>query len=159
MVKVKVLMALADDKSVAVGKESAKNGVERPWLSEAEGFILPNHDIGRILPAESHVTIIDPSVTITKYSATEYDSTNESLVCSTPLPLLEKLAGVEPVSGPKTIKSILKSNFTFKVETLKGDTINEPSSAPVKGNKNALASKTNSAPACKLKNVKIKDDL
>nr|GEX21611.1 hypothetical protein [Tanacetum cinerariifolium] len=28
-------------------------GVERPWLSEAKGFILPNHDTGRILPAES----------------------------------------------------------------------------------------------------------
>nr|GEW01213.1 hypothetical protein [Tanacetum cinerariifolium] len=28
-------------------------GVERPWLSEAEGFILPNHDTGRILPIES----------------------------------------------------------------------------------------------------------
>ncbi|GKD29781.1 hypothetical protein Tco_1240559, partial [Tanacetum coccineum] len=27
--------------------------VERPWLSKAEGFILPNHDTDRILPAES----------------------------------------------------------------------------------------------------------
>ncbi|GKE39143.1 retrovirus-related pol polyprotein from transposon TNT 1-94, partial [Tanacetum coccineum] len=26
-------------------------GVERPWLSKDEGFILPNHDTGRILPA------------------------------------------------------------------------------------------------------------
>ncbi|GJY20102.1 hypothetical protein Tco_0392668 [Tanacetum coccineum] len=30
-------------------------GVERPWLSKAEGFILPNHDTGRILPSESQV--------------------------------------------------------------------------------------------------------
>ncbi|GJU43067.1 hypothetical protein Tco_1200333 [Tanacetum coccineum] len=146
MTEVKVLMALADDKNVAVGKESAKNkknlgldqlaedpsssrqidlvfvkssaedikvsipGVERPWLSEAEGFILPNHD-----------------------------TANESLVCSTPLPPLEKLDGAEPVSVPKTIKSILKSNSTFKVEALKGVTINEPSSAPAKAK--ALASK------------------
>ncbi|GJT00349.1 retrovirus-related pol polyprotein from transposon TNT 1-94 [Tanacetum coccineum] len=29
--------------------------VERPWLSKAEGFILPNHDTGRILPSESQV--------------------------------------------------------------------------------------------------------
>ncbi|GKD32087.1 hypothetical protein Tco_1242865 [Tanacetum coccineum] len=28
-------------------------GFERPWLSEAEGFIMPNHDTGRILPSES----------------------------------------------------------------------------------------------------------
>ncbi|GJY60058.1 hypothetical protein Tco_0459950 [Tanacetum coccineum] len=92
--EVKVLMALVDDENVVVGKESARNaedikvsipGVERPWLSQAEGFTLLNHD-----------------------SATEYDSAHESLVCSTPLPLLDKLDGVEPVSGPKTIKSILK---------------------------------------------------
>ncbi|GJX66200.1 hypothetical protein Tco_0300543 [Tanacetum coccineum] len=34
-------------------------GVERPWLSEAEGFILPNHDTGRILPAESQRNTTD----------------------------------------------------------------------------------------------------
>ncbi|GJZ16780.1 hypothetical protein Tco_0552903 [Tanacetum coccineum] len=38
-------------------------GVERPWLSKAEGFTLPNHDTGRILPAESQVKITDPLVT------------------------------------------------------------------------------------------------
>ncbi|GJT70699.1 hypothetical protein Tco_1029985, partial [Tanacetum coccineum] len=89
---------------------------------------------------------------------TDYDSTDESLVCSTPLPLMEKLTSVEPVYGPKTIKSILKSTSTFKAETLKGITINEPSSAPVRGNKSSSASKTNSVPAGKLKNVKIEDD-
>ncbi|GJS33312.1 copia protein [Tanacetum coccineum] len=36
-----------------------------------------------------------------------------------PLPPLEKLAGAKPVPGPKTIKSNLKSNPTFKAETLK----------------------------------------
>ncbi|GKA61687.1 hypothetical protein Tco_0761206 [Tanacetum coccineum] len=102
-------------------------GVERPWLSEAEGFTFPNHDTGRILPAESQVT--DPSVSIADFLATEYNSTDKSSVCSTPLPPLEKLASIKLVSGPKTIKSILKSNFTFKADTLKGVTINEPSSA------------------------------
>ncbi|GJS24296.1 hypothetical protein Tco_0452928 [Tanacetum coccineum] len=105
MVEVKVLMALADDENVVVGKESARN------------------------------------------------------VCSTPLPPLEKLVGAEPVSGPKTIKSILKSNSTFKAETLKGVTINEPTSALAKGNKNVSASKKNSAPAGKLKNVKTEDEI
>ncbi|GKC22091.1 hypothetical protein Tco_1024241, partial [Tanacetum coccineum] len=51
-----------------------------------------------------------------------------------PLLPLEKLTGVEHVFEPKTIKSILKSKFTFKAETLKGFTINEPSSAPARGN-------------------------
>ncbi|GKF53986.1 hypothetical protein Tco_0160896, partial [Tanacetum coccineum] len=69
---------------------------------------------------------------ITDSSTTEYNSADESSVCSTPLPPLEKLAGAEPVFGPKTIKSILKSNSTFKAKTLKGMTINEPSSAPTK---------------------------
>ncbi|GKC15067.1 hypothetical protein Tco_1011849, partial [Tanacetum coccineum] len=63
-----------------------------------------------------------------------------------PLPPLEKLTGAEHVSGPKTIKSILKSKSTFKAETLKGITINEPSSAPARGNKSPLVSKTNSTP-------------
>ncbi|GJU61619.1 retrovirus-related pol polyprotein from transposon TNT 1-94 [Tanacetum coccineum] len=65
MVEVKVLMTLAEESDV-VSKEGARNGewlmtqklsipsvVERPWLSKAEGFILPNHDTDRILPAES----------------------------------------------------------------------------------------------------------
>nr|GEU30469.1 retrovirus-related Pol polyprotein from transposon TNT 1-94 [Tanacetum cinerariifolium] len=107
------------------------SGIERPWLSEAEEFTLPNHDTGRILPAESQVKRTDPSVAIADSSATEYDSADESSVCSTPLPPLEKLVGM---------------------------IINEPSLAHAKGNKNTLASKNNSAPAGKLKNVKTEDD-
>ncbi|GJY46705.1 hypothetical protein Tco_0435768 [Tanacetum coccineum] len=72
--------------------------------------------------------------------------------------LSEAEEGAEPISGPKTIKSILRSNSTFKVEALKGVIINEPSSAPAKGNKSSSASKVHSAPAGKLKSVKIKDD-
>ncbi|GKA49596.1 hypothetical protein Tco_0742669 [Tanacetum coccineum] len=75
--------SLTDDTKVCI------LGVERPWLSEAKGFTLPNHD-----------------------------TADEFSVCSTPLPLLEKLAGAETVFGPKTIKSILKSNSTFKAETV-----------------------------------------
>ncbi|GKA79835.1 hypothetical protein Tco_0786431 [Tanacetum coccineum] len=64
----------------------------------------------------------------------------------TTLPSLKKLASAEPVFEPKTIKSILKINSTFKAEALKGVTINEPSSTPAKGNKSASASKVNLAP-------------
>ncbi|GKE19342.1 retrovirus-related pol polyprotein from transposon TNT 1-94, partial [Tanacetum coccineum] len=105
--------------------------VERPWLSEAEGFILPNHDTGRILPTESQRNTTDPPVAIIDSLATDYDSVDESSVCSTPLHPLKKLDGV---------------------------IINEPSSTPARGNKSASASKVNSAPAGKLKSVKIKDD-
>ncbi|GKB42186.1 retrovirus-related pol polyprotein from transposon TNT 1-94 [Tanacetum coccineum] len=133
-------------------------GVEKPWLSKAEGFILPNYDTGRILPAESQRNTIDLSVAVTDSSATDYDSADESSVCSTPLPLLKKLDGAEPISGSKTIKSILRSKSTFKAETLKGVIINEPSSALAKDNKSSSASKVYSAPAGKLKSVKIEDD-
>ncbi|GJX76629.1 hypothetical protein Tco_0323440, partial [Tanacetum coccineum] len=133
-------------------------GVERPWLSEAEGFILPNHDTGRILPAESQRNTTDPLVAVTDSSATDYDSADESSGCSTHLPPLKKLDGAEPISGPKTIKSILRSKSTFKAEALKGVIINEQSSAPAKGNKSSSALKVHSAPAGKLKSVKIKDD-
>ncbi|GJY86358.1 hypothetical protein Tco_0500384 [Tanacetum coccineum] len=94
------------------------HGVEKPWLSEVEGFHLPNHD-----------------------------TADESSVRSTPLPLLEKLNGIEPISGQKTIKSILRSKSTFKPEALKGVIITAPSSAPANGNKSSSASKVHSAPA------------
>ncbi|GKC44582.1 hypothetical protein Tco_1062304, partial [Tanacetum coccineum] len=131
---------------------------ERPWLSEAEGFILPNHDVGGILPAESQRNTTDPSVAITDSSVTDYDSANESSVFSAPIPPLKKLDGDEPISGPKTIKSILGSKSTFKAETLKGVIINEPSSALAKDNKSSSALKVNSTHAGKLKSVKIEDD-
>nr|GEW60079.1 retrovirus-related Pol polyprotein from transposon TNT 1-94 [Tanacetum cinerariifolium] len=75
-----------------------------------------------------------------------------------PLLSREKLTGAEPIYEPKTIKSILKSRSTFKAKSLKGIIINEPSSAHARGNKSSSAYKTNSAPAGKLKNVKIEDD-
>ncbi|GKD34129.1 retrovirus-related pol polyprotein from transposon TNT 1-94, partial [Tanacetum coccineum] len=97
-------------------------------VSKVGGFKLPNRD-----------------------TATDYVSADESSVCGIPLPLLEKLVGAKPISGPKTIQSILKSNSIFKPETLKGVTINEPTTAPVKGNNDVSASKRNSAPTGKLK--------
>ncbi|GKD30827.1 hypothetical protein Tco_1241605, partial [Tanacetum coccineum] len=143
---------LANDTKVTIP------GVERPWLSEAGGFILPNHDTSRILPAESQKLTTGPSVAITDSLATDYNSTDESSVCSTPLPALKKLDGAEPISRPKTINSILRLKSTFKCEALKGVIINEPSSAPVKGNKNSSALVVYSTPTGKLKSVKIEDD-
>ncbi|GJX03473.1 hypothetical protein Tco_0189389 [Tanacetum coccineum] len=144
--------SLVDDTKVSIP------GFKRPWLSETEAFILPNHETGRILSLKSQVKIIDPSVTVTDSSLADYDSTDESSICSILFPPLEKLVGAEPVSGPKSIKSILKSNSTLKAETLKGVTINEPSSAPVKENEIVSAFKKNSAPPGKLKSVKTEDD-
>ncbi|GJX35374.1 retrovirus-related pol polyprotein from transposon TNT 1-94 [Tanacetum coccineum] len=126
-------------------------------LSETEDSTLPNQDTDEVPSNESQRNTTNPLVVFSNSSATNYDSADESLVCSTPLLPLKKLDGAEPVSRPKTIKSILKSKSTFKAETLKGITINEPSSAPAKG-KSFSASKTNSAPASKLKNLKMEDD-
>nr|GEW45980.1 retrovirus-related Pol polyprotein from transposon TNT 1-94 [Tanacetum cinerariifolium] len=53
--------------------------VKRPWLSEAEGFILLNHN------------------------------TDESSICIISLPPLKKLDGAELIFGSKTIKSILRT--------------------------------------------------
>ncbi|GJW04684.1 retrovirus-related pol polyprotein from transposon TNT 1-94 [Tanacetum coccineum] len=94
-----------------------------------------------ILLAESQRNTTDPSVAVTDSSATDYDYADESSVCSTPLPPLKKLDGTEPISGPKTIKSILRSKSTFKAETLKGVIINESSSALAKDNESSPASK------------------
>ncbi|GJW42350.1 hypothetical protein Tco_0071149 [Tanacetum coccineum] len=121
-------------------------------------FVKSLADNSEIPSNESQRNITNHSVVVSDSSAIDYDLADESSVCSTSLSLLEKLTGAEPVFGPKTMKSILKSKSTFKAETLKGIIINEHSSAPSKGNKSSSASKTNSAPTGKLKNMKIEDD-
>nr|GEU71722.1 retrovirus-related Pol polyprotein from transposon TNT 1-94 [Tanacetum cinerariifolium] len=107
--------SLADDTKVTIP------GVERPWLFEAEGFILPNHNTSRILLSESQRNTTDSSVAVTDSSTTDYDSADEFLVCSIPLPPLKKLDGAEPISGPKTLKSILRGETlqANKAEALK----------------------------------------
>ncbi|GJS78802.1 hypothetical protein Tco_0728683 [Tanacetum coccineum] len=151
--KAKALMALVDEDSVFVGKESARNGEwikismkkakrshvykvlsrysevsitgsNKPKLSEAKISTLSNHDTGKVPSNESQRNTTDHLVVVSDSSATDYDSADESL-------------------------------STFKAKTLKGIIINEPSLAPARGNKSSLASKTNSTPAGKLKNVKI----
>ncbi|GKD28693.1 hypothetical protein Tco_1239471 [Tanacetum coccineum] len=103
-------------------------------LGKNKGLIAETYDWDEeeVSSDDNEVTEVKALMAITDEEITDYDSADESLVCSTPLPPLEKLPGVVPVSGPKTIKSILKSKSTFKVETLKGITINEPSLAPWK---------------------------
>ncbi|GJS71088.1 hypothetical protein Tco_0703929 [Tanacetum coccineum] len=115
-----------------------------PKSSDTEDYTLPNQDTNKVPSNESQRNTTDPSVVVSDSLATDYDSGNESSVYSTPLLSLKKLDSVEPIFGPKTIKLILKSKSTFKAETLKGITINEPSSAPARC-KSSSASKTNSA--------------
>nr|GEW35216.1 hypothetical protein [Tanacetum cinerariifolium] len=131
----------ADDTKVTIPD------VERPLLFEAEGFILLNCDNGRILPYESQRNTTDSSVAVNDSLAIDYNSADEFLVCIIPLPPLKKLDGVEPIFGPKTLKSILRSKSTFKAEAFKDVTINEISSALARGNKSSLASKVHSDPA------------
>ncbi|GKF46438.1 hypothetical protein Tco_0136240 [Tanacetum coccineum] len=133
------------------------NNSNIPKSSKTEDSTLPNQDTDEVPSNESQRNTTNPLVIFSDSLATDSNSADESLVCGTPLILLKKLDGVEPVSGPKTIKSILKSKSTFKAETLKGIIINEPSSALARG-KSSSASKTNSAPAGKLKNMKMEDD-
>ncbi|GJS06386.1 retrovirus-related pol polyprotein from transposon TNT 1-94 [Tanacetum coccineum] len=177
IVEVKVLMALVEENNV-VSKEGTRNG-EWVKISMRKKRIMGvdqltedpsssrQKDIVFVKSSADHTKVSKPCVErpwlskakdVTDSLAIEYDSADESSACSTPLPPLKKLDGVEPISGPKTIKSILRSKSTFKAKTLKGVTINEPSSAHAKGNKSSSSSKVNSAPSGKLKSVKIKDD-
>ncbi|GKB81357.1 hypothetical protein Tco_0948252 [Tanacetum coccineum] len=48
--------------SICTTSTHVPNQILKPWLSEAKGFILSNHDTGRILPAESQRNSTDPSV-------------------------------------------------------------------------------------------------
>nr|GEU49466.1 hypothetical protein [Tanacetum cinerariifolium] len=88
----------------------------KPRLFEAENSIISNHDIFKILTVESQRNTTDLVVNVTESLVTNYDSTVESLVCSSPFPPPKMLDCVEPVSRLKTIKSILKSKSTFKIK-------------------------------------------
>ncbi|GKC87582.1 hypothetical protein Tco_1148231, partial [Tanacetum coccineum] len=120
-------------------KDSSSSGPKDLVFVKSSAYILNMS----ITSDESQRNTTDPSVAVTNSSTSDYDSANESLVCSTPLPPLDKLAGAKPVFGPKNIKSI------FEAKTLKGVIINEPSLAPAKGNISTSVSNTNSSPADK----------
>ncbi|GJV56908.1 hypothetical protein Tco_1457913 [Tanacetum coccineum] len=120
--------------------------------SSTEDFTLPYHNTERTLPLESQMNTTKSLVAVSDSSTLVSNEHNESSVYSIPLPSLKKLRYAEPVSGPRTIKSILKSCSTFKPETLKG-IINEPSSTHAKDKRISV-----SANADKLKNVKLEND-
>ncbi|GJZ21419.1 hypothetical protein Tco_0558458, partial [Tanacetum coccineum] len=77
--------------------------------SEAEDSTLPNHDTDEVNSNKSQRNTTDPSAVVSNSPESDYDSPDESSVCSTPLLPLKKLDGAKPGSGPKTVKSILKS--------------------------------------------------
>ncbi|GJY05918.1 retrovirus-related pol polyprotein from transposon TNT 1-94 [Tanacetum coccineum] len=167
--EVKALMALIDEERVSVRKESANNGewvkisIQKRKILGIDQLTEVTSGFGPKDPVFVRSSANNSEVSITGSNKPKLFEAEDSTLSNHdngkhPLLPLEKLTGVEHVFEPKTIKSILKSKSTFKVETLKGITINEPSSAPARGNKSSSVSKTNSAPAGKLKNVKIEDD-
>nr|GEV06722.1 retrovirus-related Pol polyprotein from transposon TNT 1-94 [Tanacetum cinerariifolium] len=124
-------MALAEENDV-VSKEGAING---EWVKISRRKV---HTLLEIEDTDDRKVCLDylcidlnyveeQRIAVTDSSATDYDSADESLVCSIPLPLLKKLDGAEPISRPKTIKSILRSKSIFKAKALKDVTINKPS--------------------------------
>ncbi|GJV23988.1 retrovirus-related pol polyprotein from transposon TNT 1-94 [Tanacetum coccineum] len=131
----------------------------KPKLSEAEDFILQNNDTGKV-PLMSHKGTypILQLLSLTLQRLIMIQQANLQSIAPLFLHWRSWLL-LKPVSGPKTIKSILKSNSIFKVETLKSVTIKEPSSTLAKDSRKCtLASKSYSAHVGKLNNVKIQDD-
>ncbi|GJY80547.1 hypothetical protein Tco_0493298 [Tanacetum coccineum] len=152
--EVKALMALTDEERVFVGKESANNGewVRISIQKNKETIFFQNRNLFHELNTCKEQLLVLKQAKLDLLtmhhvlkenqnlrnelkeltSITEaWLNTDESLVCSTPLPPLEKLISI---------------------------TINEPFLAPARGNKSSSVSKTNSANAGKLKNVEIEDD-
>nr|GEW80280.1 hypothetical protein [Tanacetum cinerariifolium] len=93
-------------KSLADNSDMSITNSNIPKSPKTEDSILPNHDTGEVRLNESQRNITDPSVVVSNSSATDYDSADKSLVCSTPFLSLKKLDCAEPVPRPKTIKSI-----------------------------------------------------
>ncbi|GJT67698.1 hypothetical protein Tco_1019178 [Tanacetum coccineum] len=67
-----------------------------PKSSKTEDSTLPNQDTDEVPSNESQKNTTNSLVVVSDSSATDYDSTDESSVCSTPLLSLKKLDGVEP---------------------------------------------------------------
>ncbi|GKB16511.1 retrovirus-related pol polyprotein from transposon TNT 1-94, partial [Tanacetum coccineum] len=186
--EVKALMALTDEERVSVGKESANNGewvkisiqkhVNTKILKENQNLRLELKELTSItetwLNSSNKVNqCINEQIPTQKKKIMGIDQLTEdtsSFGSKDPI-FVKSLADNPDMSitssnipkSSKTEDSTLpnhdtgESKSTFKAETLKGITINEPSLAPARG-KSSSASKTNSAPASKLKNVKIEDD-
>nr|GEW10414.1 retrovirus-related Pol polyprotein from transposon TNT 1-94 [Tanacetum cinerariifolium] len=76
-----------DEGSDKDSDKTVKSGAETQLILQ----LLSNHDTGRILPVESQRNTTDPSVAVTNFSVTDYDSADESSVCNTPLLSLKKL--------------------------------------------------------------------
>nr|GEW93306.1 putative ribonuclease H-like domain-containing protein [Tanacetum cinerariifolium] len=132
MVEVKVLMALAEEND-AVNKEGAKNG-EWVKISMRKVHTLLEMEVNDDRKVCLDYLCIDLNY-VKEQRTTDYDSPDESSFCSIPLPPLKMLDDGEPISGSKTIKSILRSKSTIKAEALKDVTINEPSLAHAKERK------------------------
>nr|GFA82403.1 retrovirus-related Pol polyprotein from transposon TNT 1-94 [Tanacetum cinerariifolium] len=64
--------------------EVSITGGNKPKLSEAEASTLSNHDTSKVPSNESQRNTTDHSVVVSDSLATDYDSADESLVCSTP---------------------------------------------------------------------------
>nr|GEV54755.1 ribonuclease H-like domain-containing protein [Tanacetum cinerariifolium] len=166
VVEMKAFMALVKEERDPIRKDVARNergfrvvvpsssGQKDSVLvkSSTKDFTLPYQKTERKLPLESQTNTTNSSVVVFDSSTLDHNSADESSVYSIPFSTLEKLGNAEHVSEPKTIKSILKSCSTFKLETLKG-IINEPSSAHAKDKRILVL-----AHAVKLKNVKLEND-
>nr|GEU38452.1 hypothetical protein [Tanacetum cinerariifolium] len=185
--EVKALMALAAKERVSVGKESARNGkwikismkkiytllemednddrksfldyicIDLNYVEEQRNNLMLKHKnlVQELNTYKEQLLVLNnkPKLSEAKDSTMSNHDTGKHHLSP-----LDKLTGAESVSRPKTIKSILKSKSTFKAKTLKGIIINKPFSALARGNKSSSASKINSAPTSKLKNVKMEDD-
>nr|GEZ27627.1 retrovirus-related Pol polyprotein from transposon TNT 1-94 [Tanacetum cinerariifolium] len=157
--KVKAKLALLSSSALIRSSSSGKNKglITETYDWDTEEVSFDENEVTEVkvlmaLTDEERVSVGKESAKNGKWTKISVKKGNESSVCVTLLLLLKMLDSVEPISELKTIKSILKSKSTFKDETLK-----EPSSAPAR-DKSSLASKTNSALAGKLKNVKMEDD-
>ncbi|GJV12819.1 hypothetical protein Tco_1354360 [Tanacetum coccineum] len=116
--EVKALMALTDEERISIGKERIGQLTEDTFSYGSKDLLkeltLPKSYTDRYPSNKSQRNTTDPSAVLSDSPASDYDSADESSVCSTPLLPLKKLDGAEPGSGPKTVKSILKSKSMFR---------------------------------------------
>nr|GEU68083.1 integrase, catalytic region, zinc finger, CCHC-type, peptidase aspartic, catalytic [Tanacetum cinerariifolium] len=148
--KVKAKLALLSSSASAPSSFSSKN----------KGLIAESHDLDEEeVSSDDEETGVKAFMSLTdkeKIYVGKESARNDEWTKITKKSNLHKSSEAEDSTQPNHDTNELKS--TFKADTLKGITLNKPSSAPARGNKCSSASKTNLAPAGKLKNVNMKDN-
>nr|GEV45793.1 integrase, catalytic region, zinc finger, CCHC-type, peptidase aspartic, catalytic [Tanacetum cinerariifolium] len=162
--EVKALMPLADEERVSVGQESARNANKFPLKRKNLGIDQPTEDTLSSGPKDLiFVTSSVDNVSITDSNKPRLSEDENSTLSNHDTSKISSVESQKNITDPSVIVTeSLATNYDSADESSACST-SLPSlkklDTPARDNISSSASKTSSASAGKLKNVKIEDDL